>query len=1134
MVETFISGREKLQLNGAMSATPALGFVPHRQRHRHYRHERRYQEEARVQEETEEKRPKVNPIFLWASQHDQKIVEVRCEDYDKRNRIKLTKTAQGWRSIPRTASNTYPVLLNSGLLMEIESKDTSEKENGLKEEEQLSRLANGDLEEFGIKERVNGAWISSDAEKEKKKGDESRKRKEDRNTEIRKTDELEKKDENGKSDELRRRDNKRDEVVERNKIRNRLDYKKRKREEEVLEYVSFMDESNAWKSEKRRNDYRRQKRKRVMSEAEEEERNDDPVELEDELVDGSRKEQRCIDLNAMGKNRLMQPRVVLEQLHLREDEVGSGSRNDEDFGFDKTVIEEGVETYNYMENIEGDEEDEEIERIKNGGRAEDQNTEGEIGIEEERASKENEVEDQAEEERQYEEREQEVQDESKDSEDTQRHVQALEQSREEDFQDILKMLDSTSFSSSKMLPSLKSVKLLEELKLSLTSIEDDVVDKTRDQLELYIPEQTAGNEKFESRTSHFVSENNNIISNNNRVSINNTKNININLNKNILLNDIVEVHQDNRQFEKIFDEVEIVAESLATSRKDDNCNLKVVEDPETDSSRILKALRNTPGLSVSIATKPPSPKTQKKLSLGGSRSPDSQMELREKTPGPPIADTSRFSGLSIAIPSWQHRIKPDLVPIKQISSAKNRIESPESTVSFSRLETLLTSSDRINDEDDCDSQVLEDIRRQKEDYLRVSEQLKRFQEELEAPLRKMQRNQNPLLGVVSSRSNEAQAKNGREESGFRIQDLVEDSKSQGSSAVSPQPSGIPCSPTSRRSSSAYLERLLPSPPCTVSCSEDAKNDLTLKGILSSPNSLDSREFEKTRDQVDVLATLRDRQRQELNPEAWLAPSREVDNRISDLRMPELPLTDVQKLQQNKNSGRSLFNEAQNAFLLAQQRAMYFSSKQIKGPKLPSAADQRDHREPFIFATSTIPDILLSPASQLRELLKTSGHLIPDPLLVPRHCLPGLAAAPCIEIPKLLTSRPELRLPEALNKPELLRDPDLLVISLAHLQYVLDQGQDPFGKSRLSQVYDDGRNTNNVNNVNGNSKAKPKLSCKPIGTLMPAPIDLSRSRKNSSYPPLLRVRSGLLKQESEVSSTASSLEEHHLWHPLFSR
>lgn len=49
-----------------------------------------------------ERHPRVNPIFVWVRQEDNHIVDVKCEDYDKRNRIVLTKTAQGWRAIPRT------------------------------------------------------------------------------------------------------------------------------------------------------------------------------------------------------------------------------------------------------------------------------------------------------------------------------------------------------------------------------------------------------------------------------------------------------------------------------------------------------------------------------------------------------------------------------------------------------------------------------------------------------------------------------------------------------------------------------------------------------------------------------------------------------------------------------------------------------------------------------------------------------------------------------------------------------------------------------------------------------------------------------------------------------------------------
>lgn len=58
-----------------------------------------------TEEEVKRPSPRVNPIFVWTRQEDNRIVEVRCEDYDKRNRIVLTKTRRGWRAFPRTENN---------------------------------------------------------------------------------------------------------------------------------------------------------------------------------------------------------------------------------------------------------------------------------------------------------------------------------------------------------------------------------------------------------------------------------------------------------------------------------------------------------------------------------------------------------------------------------------------------------------------------------------------------------------------------------------------------------------------------------------------------------------------------------------------------------------------------------------------------------------------------------------------------------------------------------------------------------------------------------------------------------------------------------------------------------------------
>lgn len=52
---------------------------------------------------TPDERPSVSPIFVWVRQAEDGVIgEVWCEDYDKRNRLRLTKTSGGWRAIPRT------------------------------------------------------------------------------------------------------------------------------------------------------------------------------------------------------------------------------------------------------------------------------------------------------------------------------------------------------------------------------------------------------------------------------------------------------------------------------------------------------------------------------------------------------------------------------------------------------------------------------------------------------------------------------------------------------------------------------------------------------------------------------------------------------------------------------------------------------------------------------------------------------------------------------------------------------------------------------------------------------------------------------------------------------------------------
>ena len=87
---------------------------------------------------------------------------------------------------------------------------------------------------------------------------------------------------------------------------------------------------------------------------------------------------------------------------------------------------------------------------------------------------------------------------------------------------------------------------------------------------------------------------------------------------------------------------------------------------------------------------------------------------------------------------------------------------------------------------------------------------------------------------------------------------------------------------------------------------------------------------------------------------------------------------------------------------------------------------------------------LDPVIQLKKILSDPDLSVPDPLLVPRDRLHSLISCPGREIPHLLTMRPELRLPDALAYPALVRDPDLLVVSLAHLQRLLEKPEDVTG------------------------------------------------------------------------------------------
>jgi len=1133
---------------------------------------------------------------------------VRCEDYDKRNRIKLTKTAQGWRSIPRTTSNVYAIaladpackrstqtfgLVDSSPASSVASND--EKENGKRHQEiaPTNNAPANPLRRHPRKYTANGATnglLTGEGAGRKRHHDEETNRRG-----YSYSSSLAVRDAAAKWNSAGQRDKDKDEGGER----------RTEDEEEARERSKLLDRLSSFK-------------------------------CKDRL--GGR-----VNLERLQKDKLFQPRVVLEQLHLSQlpesahqnvvrcvrnkDSVAASnetkrmgeSEREEDKEEDAVDDEDEEEDDDDDDDDEEEEEDEEDDDDDNDGDGDgdgddDDDDDDDVDDEEE-------------------------QDEEEEDEDD---AKSRSRVNKTGIQDLLNMIEATAS------PVLATDTPSADLPVDSTKTYEILSDKSQSSVEREVRDGLINNDASNDADDRSRSE-----------AIPSCRPIHRQNGGEI--DDKLGVHEEKILEEDRRSEMEvgkIRAEdkptllSLSKSNRGEtvetlnSCKIaeadgglvkprskrspvksmawaSVEETPleneeeapdepgeplkidYNDSSKILDALRNTPGLSVSVTRSSHTPEIGKNpiapparppsKASSSSRSPDSQAECVEKL----LKNSSDFvdnrartnsprnlPGLSIVIPSYRYRNAPHLMTSP---STKHRVESPESTtVNFNKADAY---SDRLKldgfphegdegeeDEDDCDSQVLEDLRRQKADsysktlascnvdadyYGSGVPGAKGNQEDRKTPLESAK---GDSLWLGCGRSSEAQAKCKYQDLEHFDEQVLEELRSRGT-VVSPQPSGIPCSPASRRPPSAYLERLLPSPPCSVSCSEDAKSELTLKSILASSSCAEPRDYDKSgeagiRPDPNAEPVFRPVHSSPVDRNARRTNQRGFQERLSVHR------------QEARNSGRPMSSGDMHsgssyssglADRAAPKRPMSVEwqistgqrqKSQLAGcyQKLANArsrnqlADYQD-QEQVACATSSSTDKLLDPASQLRELVETVGHLIPDPLLVPRDYLPGLAAAPATEIPKLLASRPELRLPEALTRPDLLRDPDLLVISLAHLQHVLDHGEGPVSKSRAQpqqlRLAGNGAinkgSTGHVSNNGargGNAVGRPKLTCKPIGTLMPAqPIDLSsggRSRVNPCCPPLLRVRTGLLKQEPEVSSTASSPDESQLWHPLFGR
>ncbi|KAH9629136.1 hypothetical protein HF086_008585 [Spodoptera exigua] len=125
---------------------------------------------------------------------------------------------------------------------------------------------------------------------------------------------------------------------------------------------------------------------------------------------------------------------------------------------------------------------------------------------------------------------------------------------------------------------------------------------------------------------------------------------------------------------------------------------------------------------------------------------------------------------------------------------------------------------------------------------------------------------------------------------------------------------------------------------------------------------------------------------------------------------------------------------------------------------------------------------LSPIEQLHSLRSNSS--IPDALLIPKNKLNTILAAPAIEIPQMLINCPELTIPQAFAYPQLLQDPDILVLSLSQIEAILmnqtkrpespiKEPKAPTPKSSISTSSSDNMtNSSQPEHVNSNPQPKP--------------------------------------------------------------
>lgn len=93
--------RSRDHVKACLEKACSAGSYARRKHHKHHKHKQRSRHLSPTDDDDTPK-SKINPVFVWVRQEECRIVEVMCEDYDRRNRLRLAKTPLGWRAIPKT------------------------------------------------------------------------------------------------------------------------------------------------------------------------------------------------------------------------------------------------------------------------------------------------------------------------------------------------------------------------------------------------------------------------------------------------------------------------------------------------------------------------------------------------------------------------------------------------------------------------------------------------------------------------------------------------------------------------------------------------------------------------------------------------------------------------------------------------------------------------------------------------------------------------------------------------------------------------------------------------------------------------------------------------------------------------